>query len=164
MRDLFRAFIAVIARVVPGAARREFRAEWDAELASAWTHRRHGSGGAARVVRRALGAIPDAWCLLRQQWSVDMIAQDLRYAVRLLARHRAMTAAATVTLALAIGANAAVFSVLEAVMLRPIAARDPGRPSSPGRPRSTARVSRRSSRIRTIATGAPSRTRSSGLR
>src|SRR6187455_1703037 len=56
-----------------------------------------------------------------------MIGQDLRYAVRLLARHRALTVAATVTLALAIGANAAVFSVLEAVMLRPIAARDPAR-------------------------------------
>lgn len=56
-----------------------------------------------------------------------MIMQDARYAVRLLARHRAMTVAATVTLALAIGANAAVFSVLEAVMLRPLPARDPGR-------------------------------------
>ena len=32
MRDLLRGFIALVSRLVPGGARREFRAEWDAEI------------------------------------------------------------------------------------------------------------------------------------
>jgi hypothetical protein len=114
-------FIALVSRLVPAAVRREFRAEWDAELSNAWMTRPRGSWkGGVRVATRALGAVPDAWSLLRQQWSLDMMMQDLRYALRLLGRDRVLTIVATVTLALAIGANAAVFTVLEAVMLRPI--------------------------------------------
>jgi putative ABC transport system permease protein len=127
MPRLLRGFIAVLSAIVPAESRRDFRHEWNAELAAAWIDRRPGPAGAGRAAARALGAIPDAWCLFRQPWSVDMLRHDVRYAVRLLGRHRALTVAATVTLALAIGANAAVFSVLEAVMLRPIAARDPAR-------------------------------------
>ena len=115
MRSLLDAWIAALSWLVPGERRREFRAEWRAELAGDPT------------ARRALGALPDAWFLCRQPWSADLILQDLRYAGRLLRRDRALTVAASITLALAIGANAAVFSVLEAVMLRPIPARDPSR-------------------------------------
>jgi predicted permease len=45
---------------------------------------------------------------------------DLRFAIRLLAKHRAFTAIAVLTMAVAIGANTALFSVLNAVVLRPI--------------------------------------------
>ena len=58
---------------------------------------------------------------------VGTIARDLRYAVRLLRRAPAFAAAATITLALGIGANVAIFSVVRAVMLRPPAYRDPSR-------------------------------------
>ena len=118
-----RIFIGVVSALAPAGARREFRAEWCAELADA---RRRG-GSIAAVAARALGAVPDAWYLRRHERTRDMILQDLRFAGRLFVRDRALTVAAVITLMLAIGANAAVFGVLQAVMLRPIPARDPDR-------------------------------------
>ncbi len=52
---------------------------------------------------------------------------DLRFAVRGLVRSRAFTAAALLTLAIGIGANAAIFSVLDALMLKPLPYPDPDR-------------------------------------
>jgi predicted permease len=52
---------------------------------------------------------------------------DLRYAVRSLLRHRAFAAAAAATLALAIAAGTTMFSVVDAVLLRPLPYRDAGR-------------------------------------
>jgi len=58
---------------------------------------------------------------------VETILQDVRYAVRALAKAPAFTAVALVTLATAIGANATVFSFVNALLLSPPAGvRDPG--------------------------------------
>jgi len=58
---------------------------------------------------------------------MDAFLRDLALAVRILRRRPGFTALAVTVLALAIGANSAIFSVVEGVLLRPPAFEDPGR-------------------------------------
>jgi predicted permease len=58
---------------------------------------------------------------------MSTMLQDVRYGVRMLAKRPAFTAVAIVTLALGIGANTAIFSLIDAVMLRSLPVRDPSR-------------------------------------
>ncbi len=59
--------------------------------------------------------------------SLDSIRQDLRYALRTLLANRGFTAVAVLTLALGIGANTAVFSLVSTVLLKPLPFAEPGR-------------------------------------
>jgi predicted permease len=98
------------------------------ELAAEYMRRGATPEQARRAARRAFGGVEQMKERYRDRrglpW-LDDLRQDLRYAVRGLARTPVFAAVAVITLAVGIGANTAIFSLLDAVLLRPLPVRDP---------------------------------------
>jgi predicted permease len=122
--------IALIGVIVPRRLRADWRQEWEAELRyrermlAEWD--RLDWRNKLELLRRSASAFWDALVLQPQRWEDEMI-QDLRYGVKMLLKNRVFTLVVALSLALGIGANTVVFSLLDAVLLRTLPVKEPER-------------------------------------
>ena len=119
-----RALVRLARVIVPRDQREPWEDEWLGEL-----YHRLASLDAAGIldararrdlVLRTIGALPHALWVRRSEWRLDMLMQDLAFAARVNWKRPAFSLLVIATLGIGIGANSAMFSIVNAVLIRPL--------------------------------------------
>jgi putative ABC transport system permease protein len=137
-----RSLYRLLLRACADDLRQEFGAEMEEMFVAALTEARGlrkihvWRRAIADAARHGAGARRDAWHRQRNTsayveyetggWWMDTLRYDLRHALRAMSRQPATSAIIVLTLALAIGANTAVFSAVQSVLIRPLPYPNPG--------------------------------------
>src|SRR5687768_2617443 len=128
-----RAWLARVAGfVAPDQGERDFDAELQSHLDHHIDDNLRAGMTPAEARRHALvklgspASVKEAHRDRRGLPNLESLVQDVRYALRGLGRNRAFTAACVATLALGIGVNSAIFSVVNAVLFAPLPYERPG--------------------------------------
>jgi putative ABC transport system permease protein len=106
-------------RLLMRALPAEFRADYGREMAAQFRSERHDAGTTMGLLRLWLATLAD---ILRTAPAehLDILARDVSYAARTFARRPSLVATIVLTLALGIGANTAIFSVVNGVLFAPL--------------------------------------------
>ena len=130
--------LRVLLRLLPRPFRRDYGDAMEETLARRLDDARRRAAGHARTLLRESGGLlrtaltgrltysplagerRPGYSDARKAGQMDVMAQEIRHAARRLLRAPVFTAAAVSTLALAIGANVAIFAVVERVVLNPL--------------------------------------------
>ncbi|MGD2121980.1 MAG: ABC transporter permease [Gemmatimonadota bacterium] len=121
MNRFARIWLRIASILVPRRRRKDWAEEWLGELATLESIRAHALDRSSypRPLTFVAGSIPHALMTMKEEWTMGNVLNHFRFAGRILRRSPGFTFVAVLTLALGIGANTVVYSIVDGTILNP---------------------------------------------